>query len=194
MLPARRQRIRAVFVILADKDAQIAAVVVGILALVVVALIALVGADRRGIGDAVMHGVVIFGAAVARAKEDADDACVGKIGDMPQDVFGAVILGVPVAVIFGVEVLIAFGHLPHDHMPPAVRRERANKLEVAREVGEDLVGAVPPVAGLAGVVVGNIIGNQVPMRDACWRAGDARRKQEMCFTLSQTRDIQVGVG
>src|SRR6185437_6358991 len=144
MLPARGQRVGAVFVILADKDAQIAAVVVGILALVVVALVALVGADRRGIGDAVARGVIVFGATIAGAKENAHDARVGKVGDVPQNIFGPVILRVAGAVVLGVEVLITFGHLPHYHMQPAVFCQRADKLKIAREVGEGLVGAVPP--------------------------------------------------
>lgn len=87
-----RQAVAAAAVILADKDAQIPAVIVGVLALVGVAEVTLQGADRRGVGDAIFAGVIIFCSAIARAEHCANDARVSKIGYMAQDILGAVIL------------------------------------------------------------------------------------------------------
>lgn len=96
VLLTRWQRISAAAVILADEDTQIAAVIVGVLALMGVAEIALVRADRRGVGDAILESVIIFCSAIARAEQRANDARVSKIRDMAQDVLGTVILRVAV--------------------------------------------------------------------------------------------------
>src|SRR5579871_820065 len=89
-----RQAVAAAAVILADKDAQIAAVIVGVLALMGVAEVALIGADRRGVSDAIFAGVIIFCAAIARAEHHANDARVSKIRYVAEDILGAVILRV----------------------------------------------------------------------------------------------------
>lgn len=56
----------------------------------VVAEVALIGADWREIGDAIVASVVVFCAAVGRTKQHPKDARVDKIGYMAQDIFGAV--------------------------------------------------------------------------------------------------------
>ena len=56
----------------------------------VVAEVALIGADWREIGDAIVASVVVFCAAVGRTKQHPKDAHVDKIGYMAQDIFGTV--------------------------------------------------------------------------------------------------------
>src|SRR5579885_1476634 len=189
-----RQAVAAAAVILAGKDAQIAAVIVGVLALMGVAEVALIGADWRGVGDAILARVIIFCSAIARAKEYTNDARVSKIGYMAQDILGAVILLVAGGIIFGIKILVAHRYLPHHDAQAGVGGERADKLEIAREVRQLCVGRVPPDARLPGVVVGHIIGEQVPVLDAAGIALNARRKQKVCFCLRDTAHVQASVG
>src|SRR5689334_7275810 len=89
------------------KYAQKAAIVVGVATTMIVALIALVAGDRSWVSHAIVHGIDIHSAAIARTKKHGNDASGSETLHVAQDIFGAVILVMPIRIVHGVEVLVA---------------------------------------------------------------------------------------
>src|SRR6266567_2098196 len=133
----------AMLAVLAEEDAQVAAVVVRVLALVGVAAIAFVAGYRVRVGHAVLHGIDIFCAIITGSEEDSDDTGLREIFDMTQNVFGAVVLVVSLRIIHRVEVLVTYRNLPQDCTAMGCFAEAAKKIQVACEIRKGLVVAIP---------------------------------------------------
>src|SRR5260370_27083386 len=125
---------------MADEEAQIAAVVVGIVAGLAIAVITFITADGCGIRHAIMHLIGIQGAAVAaRAEEHGNHTRVSEASDIIKDVLGAVILVVALRVIHAGKILVAERNLPEHNASVRGLVERADEVETTREIGKGAV-------------------------------------------------------
>ena len=166
---ARSQHRRRVGpVIVTDGDAEVAAVVIGVLGHMGVAGAALVTAGRHAIvvGDPVAGVVgVVRLAPIGLAEQHRLDAGRLEVLGVAQEIFGPVVLVVAVRIVHRQEILVPHRHLPDDQRPVGVGMQSRHVGEPAREVGQRHVGAIPPVRGVAvpgRVMVGHIIEDQVP--------------------------------
>ena len=132
--------------ILADKDTQVAAIVIRVDAGVIVTIVALVAANGGRIGYAIMHRVYIHGATIARAEQHRDDARRSKARYISQDVFSSIVLVMSWRVIHGIKILVAHRHLPHYYTSMGVPADITDEGEIAREIREGLIVAIPPGA------------------------------------------------
>lgn len=133
-----------------------------------VAEMTFIAAYGSRIGDPIVHVIDIHGAAIAWSEQHTDDASRGKCGDMSENIFCSIVLVMTRAIIRGIEILVADGHLPHDDATVGRAVEQAYEGQIAREIGEGLIVSIPPASPswLAGVVISYIIGKQIPGGDA----------------------------
>lgn len=80
--------------ILPNKNAQVATIVIRIGTFVRIAIIAFVGIDRCGIRDPILHAINIRCSGITWPKENGNDTNLRKTGNIVENIFCAVILGI----------------------------------------------------------------------------------------------------
>src|SRR5207249_8785894 len=129
---------------------------------VVVAEVALKGRHRRRIGHAISGSVGIRRSTVSTAAEENGDYA-GRLQarGMAQEVFGSVVLGMTAALVHRVEVLVADWHLPFDKGASGLGTKLGHPRQPLLEIRQARVSTVPPAPVDAGVVVRDVVENEV---------------------------------
>src|SRR5260370_7151795 len=103
----------------ADKDAQVATIIVGITARMIITEVAFIGANGGRIGDAIVYSINIHSTTISRPEQHGNHAGGCKTGNIPQDILRPVVLVVSRRVVHLVKILVPHWHLPH--ADPVVR-------------------------------------------------------------------------
>src|SRR5260370_16729677 len=128
----------------ADKDAQVATIIVGITARMIITEVAFIGANGGRIGDAIVYSINIHSTTISRPEQHGNHAGGCKTGNIPQDILRPVVLVVSRRVVHRVKILVPHWHLPHDDTLVLILAHATDIGQVARKIGECPVIAIPP--------------------------------------------------
>src|SRR5258708_10992861 len=97
----------------ADKDAQVATIIVGITARMIITEVAFIGANGGRIGDAIVYSINIHSTTITRPEQHGNHAGGCNTGKIPQDLLRPVVLGVSRPGVPSLEILVPPWRFPH---------------------------------------------------------------------------------